>query len=113
MERAFPDCKLDEDATKWIQIVSTSDSGTVLTAQVGGCTVTGQEIRAALSLRSAAFSIEVADPVITITTKGYGHGVGMSQYGANAMAKAGSTWQEILVHYYPGTELREVGATMQ
>lgn len=113
LERAFPDCKLDEDATKWIQIVSTSDSGTVLTAQVGGCTVTGQEIRAALSLRSAAFSIEVADPVITITTKGYGHGVGMSQYGANAMAKAGSTWQEILAHYYPGTELREVGATMQ
>ena len=53
----------------------------------------------------AAFTVEAETDSITITTKGYGHGVGMSQYGANAMAKNGATWKEILAYYYPETTL--------
>jgi len=62
-------------------------------------------MRSILGLRSTAFQIQSEGSFIIITTKGYGHRVGMSQYGANAMAESGSTWQEILQHYYPGTTL--------
>ena len=64
-----------------------------------------KDVRVALFLRSAAFSVEAETDSITITTNGYGHGVGMSQYGANAMAKNGATWKEILAYYYPETTL--------
>ena len=84
-----------------------SDSGTVKSAKVGGVSVSGQDVRTALSLRSAAFTVEAETDSITITTKGYGHGVGMSQYGANAMAKNGATWREILAYYYPETTLTD------
>ena len=84
-----------------------SDSGTVLQVTVGGVSCTGQQLREALGLRSAAFSVEVKDGELVFTTKGYGHGVGMSQFGANAMAKDGADWREILMHYYPAAELTE------
>lgn len=64
----------------------------------------GTEIRKLLSLRSTDFKINVSDN-ISITTKGYGHGVGMSQYGANEMAKNGSSYEEILKHYYQNIDI--------
>ena len=91
----------------WLTAESVSESGTVLTANAGGTAVTGQAVREALSLRSAAFDVEWKGDTCTITTKGYGHGVGMSQYGADAMAKTGADWQEILMHYYTGAEIVE------
>ena len=91
----------------WLTVEEVSDSGTVKTAKVGGVPVSGQDVRAALSLRSAAFTVEAETDSITIITKGYGHGVGMSQYGANAMAKNGATWREILAYYYPETTLTD------
>lgn len=103
---AFDGIKLGDDVGTWIQIASCSDSGTVLTASVGGKTVTGNEIRTALSLRSACFSVKAEGNSVIFTTKGYGHGVGMSQYGANSMAQNGSTWEEILKHYYVGCEVK-------
>lgn len=92
---------------KWVQIGASSPSGTVLEVTVGGVSCTGQQLREALGLRSAVFSVEVQDGRLVFTTKGYGHGVGMSQFGANAMAKDGAGWQEILAHYYPAAELTE------
>ena len=59
-------------------------------------------------LRSADFSVDYADGAFIFTTCGYGHAVGMSQYGADAMARRGYTFREILAHYYPGAELVEV-----
>lgn len=102
---AFPDGDFSSSAKEWLQIEKRSESGTVLSANVGGVKATGQDIRAALSLRSAAFDTEWNGDICTITTKGYGHGVGMSQYGADAMAKAGADWKEILMHYYKGAEI--------
>lgn len=101
LENAFEGIKLDDNPEKWFSDVSKSTSNTVLEIKAGNLTVTGQEIRAALSLRSASFDIEYDDG-FKITTRGYGHCVGMSQYGANAMAKEGKTYKEILEHYYPG-----------
>ena len=68
-------------------------------------TVSGNDVRTALSLRSPCFEVKFDGDAAVITTKGYGHGVGMSQYGANAMASQGSTWQDILSHYYPACEI--------
>lgn len=104
LENAFDGIKLDDKPEKWFSDVSKSKSNTVLEIKAGNLTVTGQEIRAALSLRSASFDIEYDDG-FKITTRGYGHCVGMSQYGANAMAKDGKTYKEILEHYYPNTNL--------
>ena len=66
---------------------------------------TGIQLRRLLGLPSTAMSISAVGDTITIVTKGYGHRVGMSQYGADAMAVTGSTCPEILAHYYPGTQL--------
>jgi stage II sporulation protein D len=57
------------------------------------------------SLRSTAISFDISESAITMTSTGYGHGVGMSQYGANVLAESGSTFDEILALYYPGTVL--------
>ena len=61
-----------------------------------------------LSLRSSFFSINQNGTNITVTAKGYGHGVGMSQYGALGMAKAGYTYEQILKHYYSGVEIKKI-----
>jgi len=109
LEASFSGIQLGEDMTKWLTVAEISPSGTVLTARVGDRTVTGNDIRTALGLRSADFDVTYDDEQAVITTRGFGHGVGMSQYGANAMASAGSTWREILAHYYPNCNIEEVG----
>jgi stage II sporulation protein D len=82
-----------------------TDGGGVAAVSVRGKSFTGTQLRAKLGLRSTAFSVEVRGKHIVITTLGFGHRVGMSQYGAQAMAKAGSRCEEILAHYYTGAEL--------
>ena len=69
---------------------------------------TGIEIRKLLSLKSTDFEIKINGDIISITTKGYGHGVGMSQYGANEMAKSGYNYEEILKYYYQNTEISNI-----
>ena len=85
--------------------VKTSDSGLVLSLNCGENTVSGGTVAALLELPSATFSIEYAENAYTFTCLGRGHGVGMSQYGAEYLAKGGSTYREILSHYYKGAEL--------
>ena len=102
LETAFSGIVLGEDFSSWIKTGECSESGTVLTASAGDRSVSGNELRQALSLRSACFEVRFGDEEAVFITKGYGHGVGMSQYGADSMAKNGCTWKEILKHYYPG-----------
>lgn len=85
-----------------------TDGGGIDTLEIGGKMFTGTELREKLGLYSAAFSIEREGDLVTVITKGYGHRVGMSQYGADAMAAAGSGYPEILAHYYPGTQLTQL-----
>ena len=105
---SFPDAVLGDDFTKWITVAEVSDSGTVLKADAGGKIVSGNDIRTALALRSACFEIKYEGEEAVFITKGYGHGVGMSQYGANSMASEGKSWREILDHYYPGCTIKEI-----
>lgn len=89
----------------WFGETQTTPAGYVTAIDVQGASVAGTALRRALGLRSTAFTIAYADGVFTVTTRGYGHGVGMSQFGANAMALTGKTYEEILAWYYPGTQL--------
>ncbi len=82
-----------------------SDAGYVKSIKIGNRTFTGSEIRSIFSLRSASFNIKADESLVTFTVKGYGHGVGMSQHGANQMAKKGKKYDEILKHYYKGVEI--------
>ena len=107
LKTSFPDIKLGGDIKEWIKVLTVSDSGTVLTATAGDMTVSGGAIRDALGLRSASFEVSACGDEAEITTKGFGHGVGMSQYGANAMAAEGKSWREILGHYYPSCIISE------
>lgn len=93
----------------WFGAMVRDDAGYVSTVEIGGQTIKGTELRQALGLRSADFDVTVGeDNSFTFTTRGYGHGVGLSQYGANALAITGKRYDEILAHYYPGTTLTEV-----
>lgn len=80
-------------------------SGYVKSITIDTLTFTGRQVREKLELRSSCFTIEPHADGYHITTKGYGHGVGMSQHGAQGMAEEGSGYQEILAHYYPGAKL--------
>ena len=103
---AFPDSGVTaEQLPNQLQLRSSTASGRVDTVMVGSTLVTGPELRRALNLRSTLCTWDCNETSIIFTTRGYGHGVGMSQAGAQAMASSGSTCAEILAHYYPGTHL--------
>jgi len=82
-----------------------SQGGNVALITIGRESYTGRQVREILGLRSAAFSVNVEADVITFTTYGHGHGVGMSQHGANVMAKNGHSYDEILMHFYQNVEI--------
>ncbi|MBQ9964203.1 MAG: SpoIID/LytB domain-containing protein [Clostridia bacterium] len=101
---AFPALSLSGDANGWITGTPTvSESGTVTAITIGGQTFSGKDVREALGLKSACFSVTHGADGFTFTVSGYGHGVGMSQHGAKTMAEQGFTYVEILKHYYTGT----------
>ena len=102
---AHPEADLDGAPEDWIGAVERSDSDMVLSIVIGGVKVKGTEVRALFSLRSAAFIVAAEEGEIVFRVTGYGHGVGMSQYGANVMAAEGSTWRQILEWYYTGVTI--------
>lgn len=91
-----------------IKTTKTSKSGTVLKATIKDKEFTGEEIRKAFGLRSLVFTVKTTKTAVTFNVTGYGHGVGMSQYGADFMARQGSSYEEILKHYYKGVEIKAV-----
>ncbi len=96
------------DPAGWIEDIRLDGAGRVAEADVGGRTFSGSELRARLGLRSTAFTVDWVDGTgFTFTVSGYGHGVGMSQYGAQLYAKQGMDYRDILAHYYPGTVLTD------
>lgn len=92
----------------WFGTVVYTTGGGVQQMEIGGELFTGQKLRSLLGLKSTAFTVAVEGDSIRITTRGYGHRVGMSQYGAETMALTGSTYADILAHYYPGAVLTRV-----
>lgn len=91
-----------------IKIISYTSAGRVSTLKLGEKSVKATALRKALGLRSTDFTFEKTKDGITFFTKGYGHGVGLSQFGANELAKDGKTYHEILTHYYSGTNIQKL-----
>ena len=102
---AHPEAVFPENANAWIGEAEHNNSGRVEKIPIGGVSVDGTEVRSLFGLRSASFTTETDGEKVTFRVTGYGHGVGMSQYGANEMARQGKTWQEILQWYYTGVRL--------
>lgn len=105
---AYPELKFPEDDVEKMLTVTKRDSASyVVIAKLPGQKVSGDEIRDVFSLNSTCFSIKKADDKVRIVTKGYGQGYGMSQYGANEMAKEGKSYKEILAYYYHDVEIKQ------
>ena len=90
-----------------VNITSTTSTGRIIEIIINGKKFTGKEVCSKLGLRSTYFLITEYDDSFVVDTKGYGHGVGMSQYGAQGMAKNGYGYEEILKHYYSGVEIKK------
>lgn len=101
----WENCDFSASPDTWLKEISRTQSGSVNKMQVGGVECKGSEVRTAFGLRSAHFSWSYADGTFTFTVKGYGHGVGMSQVGAQYMAEHGSSYEQILAWYYPKSQL--------
>lgn len=110
LQAAFPEADLSGDMAGWLSGAVTDSAGSVATVSVGGVTGKGTQVRTALGLRSACFTWETQGDKMIFFVTGYGHGVGLSQYGANAMAAEGADYREILTHYYTGVTVEPYGS---
>ena len=99
---------LSNDKSDFVGKTTTTDSGTVKTIKIGAKSYTGQSVRKAFSLRSANFDLVYEDKKFIFTVRGFGHGVGMSQYGAKSMANDGDSYKQILEWYYKGCKVKEI-----
>ena len=113
LAQAHPELTFSGGPDKWFGAAERDDSGRVSTVEVCGAPLRGVEVRRIFSLRSACFTIDAAAEKVTFRVTGYGHGVGMSQYGANELARQGKTWQEILTWYYAGITVGPAPETVQ
>ena len=103
-----PDFEIDFNDNSCVQILEYTESGRIRTIKFGNIQIAGTEARTLLGLKSTNFSFEIVDGKIKFKVLGYGHGVGMSQTGADSMAKAGSSDEELIKHLYSGVEIRFV-----
>ena len=102
------DFTIDFSQANCIQVLEYTDGDRVKTIQIGNLSLSGVEIRTIFGLKSANFTITIEGDNIKFSVLGYGHGVGMSQTGADSMAKAGSDYVEIIKHFYTGVEVEDV-----
>jgi stage II sporulation protein D len=106
--KKYPDAIFGSDAVQWISSVLYDESGRVSYLFAGGVKITGTELRQLFNLRSAAFTYRAEREAFVFSVSGYGHGVGMSQYGANILASRGLKYDEILKTYYSGVQISEL-----
>ena len=106
--QAFPTADVSGAPDTWFKASVRSAAGGVITVELGGVTVEGTAVRELFGLQSTNFTLTTTADSITFHTIGYGHGVGLSQYGAKYMAEQGADYAAILSHYYPGTVLAQL-----
>ncbi len=107
IKKDIPNSNLGKNINEEVKILNRNTGGTVDDIKIGEAVIKGKEFRKILSLNSANFTIEILDDKINIKCLGYGHGVGMSQWGANVMAREGKKYDEILEHYFKGSKIEE------
>ena len=106
----YPAADLSGDPKRWFATSTRSAAGAVIVCTLGNVQVKGTDLRTIFGLNSANFTLTFDDDTIAFHTVGYGHGVGLSQYGAKYFAEQGSSYADILAHYYTGTELTRLAA---
>ena len=110
IKEKYPDCEIDFSQSDCIQIKELTTSGRVKTIKFGNKEIAGTEARSILGLKSTNFTFSIEGDNVTFSVTGYGHGVGMSQTGADALAKSGSTFEEIIKHFYTNVEIVELNS---
>jgi len=110
IQAGHPDCDIDFSQQDCIKIIDYTTSGRVKTIKFGNKEIAGTEARTLLGLKSTNFTFAITDDNVTFTVTGYGHGVGMSQTGADALAKTGSNYESIIKHFYTDVEIIEVNS---
>lgn len=106
IKNSHPDFLIDYNEQDCIKVLEYTQGDRVKTVKIGNLELSGVEVRGLLALRSANFVVEINEENIHFKVKGYGHGVGMSQTGADALAKQGRNYEEIIKHYYTGVEIQ-------
>lgn len=108
LKEKHPELKIDFDSNDAIKILEYTDGNRVKTIQFGNVQISGVEARTLFGLKSANFEVKIEGENVNFSVVGYGHGVGLSQTGSDSMAKNGSTYEEIIKHFYTGVEITEV-----
>ena len=108
LEEFYQKLNIEYNPNLKIEITKTTSTGRIKELKINDHEFKANDIYQKLNLRSTFFDIKQKDNQVEITTKGYGHGVGMSQYGALAMAKKGYKYQDILKYYYQGVEIKKL-----
>jgi stage II sporulation protein D len=108
LKKEYPDIQINYEENESIKILDYTQSGRVKTVKFGNTEIAGTKVRSLLELKSTNFAIKLEGDNIFFSVRGYGHGVGMSQTGADSMAKNGSTCEEILKHFYTGVEITQI-----
>ena len=108
LDNFYNKLNLNYSDTLDIELLDTTSTGRIKKLKINGTTLEGNTVVSNLNLKSNHFDIELKNNKIYITTKGYGHGVGMSQYGAQGMALKGYKYDEILKYYYQGVEIKKI-----
>lgn len=108
IKEKYQDFEINFEESNSIQILEYTESGRVRTIKLGNIQIAGTEARTIFGLKSTNFSFEFNEDKIKFKVLGYGHGVGMSQTGADSMAKDGSNYVEIIKHFYNGVEVNGV-----
>ena len=109
LQEFYERLSLSYDKDLKVEILERSSSNRIVRLKINGVEFTGRDVYTKLGIRSCDFELELVGNNVEISTKGYGHGVGMSQYGAYGMAKEGYNYKEILEHYYVGASLVKLG----
>lgn len=109
LKKYYIDIKISESKLQsQVKILKRSEGGSVEDIKLGNKQIKGKDVRSIFKLNSANFEIEFKDNYLDFIVKGYGHGVGMSQWGAQGMAKDGYKYYEILEYYYTGTKIKDI-----
>lgn len=105
LKAEHPEVEIDFSKQDWYQILEYTQGDRIKTIRIGNVELSGVEVRTLIGLRSANFTITMEEENVTFEVKGYGHGVGMSQTGADSLAKQGQNWEQIIHHFYQGVEI--------
>ena len=110
LKETYADIQIDFSNEEDIKVLEYTSSGRVKTIKFGNHEISGTEARSIFGLRSTNFELSKESGKVKFIVKGYGHGVGMSQTGADSMAKSGSSAEEIILHFYVGVEIKDVNS---